>query len=131
MRTRRALALLAALALAGLGLFVFGTSLPVAIVGAALWGLGTALGFPVGMSAAGDDPRHAAGRVSVVASIGYVAFLAGPPLIGFLGDEVGTLRALTATAGLVALGLLISGALHPLPAAERAPAAKLASAPER
>lgn len=107
--------ILAAIALVGLVLVVFGGSLPVAVAGAALWGLGTALGFPVGMSAAGDDPRHAAGRVSVVASIGYVAFLAGPPLIGFLGDEVGTLRALTATGGLIALGLMISGALRPLP----------------
>ena len=103
----------ALVALAGLALVVFGSALPVAMIGAALWGLGTALGFPVGMSAASDDPRHAAGRVSVVASIGYVAFLAGPPLIGFLGEEVGTLRALTATGGLVALGLLISGVLQP------------------
>ena len=41
-------------------------------------GLGTSLGFPVGISAAADDPRYAAGRVSTTASIGYVAFLAGP-----------------------------------------------------
>jgi fucose permease len=106
--------LLAVVALAGLGLVVFGGSLPVAIAGATLWGLGVSLGFPAGMSAAGDDPRYAAGRVSVVASIGYVAFLAGPPFIGFLAEEVGTLRALTATAGLVAVGLLVSGALRPL-----------------
>jgi fucose permease len=103
--------------LAGLALVVFGGSLAVAMVGAALWGLGISLGFPVGMSAAGDDPRRAAGRVSVVATIGYVAFLAGPPLIGFLGEEVGTLRALTVVGGLVALGLLVSGALRPLPVA--------------
>jgi len=121
--------LLGAVALAGLVLVVYGGSLPVAIAGAALWGLGTALGFPVGMSAASDDPRQAAGRVSVVASVGYVAFLAGPPLIGFLGDEVGTLRALTATGGLVALGLLISGVLRPLPVPERAPAAEPVGAP--
>jgi fucose permease len=120
--------LLALSALAGLALVVFGGSLPVAVVGAALWGLGTALGFPVGMSAAGDDPRYAAGRVSVAASIGYVAFLAGPPLIGFLADEVGTLRALTATAGLVALGLLISGVLRPLQPVKPLPAAELAGA---
>jgi fucose permease len=113
---------LAGLALVGLVLVVWGGSLPVAIAGAALWGLGTALGFPVGMSAAGDDPRHAAGRVSVVASVGYVAFLAGPPFIGFLGDEVGILRALTATGGLVALGLLVSGVLRPLPAPQAEPA---------
>ena len=81
-----------------------------------LWGLGAALGFPVGMSAAADDPRHAAGRVSVVASIGYVAFLAGPPLIGLLGDHVGVLRSLTIAAGLMAVGLLVAGACRPLPA---------------
>jgi fucose permease len=105
--------MLGVVALAGLALVVFGGSLAVAMVGAALWGLGVSLGFPVGMSAAADDPRRAAGRVSVVATIGYVAFLAGPPLIGFLGEEVGTLRALTVTGGLVALGLLVSGALTP------------------
>ena len=109
----------AALALAGLALVVWGSTLPVAMAGAALWGLGTALGFPVGMSAAGDDPAHAAARVSVVATIGYVAFLAGPPLIGFLGEHTGTLRALTVTGGLVALGLLISGVLRPLQADAR------------
>jgi MFS family permease len=113
--------MLGAVALVGLALVVFGGSLAVAMAGAALWGLGVSLGFPVGMSAAGDDPRRAAGRVSVVATIGYVAFLAGPPLIGFLGQEAGTLRALTVTGGLVVLGLLVSGAVHPLPASSEAP----------
>ena len=113
--------ILAVTALAGLALVVYGQSLLVAMAGAALWGLGTALGFPVGMSAAGDDPRYAAGRVSVVATVGYVAFLAGPPLIGFLAEDVGTLRALTVTGGVVALGLLVSGVLRPLPPAVEAP----------
>jgi fucose permease len=116
--------MLGAVALAGLALVVFGGSLAVAMAGAALWGLGTSLGFPVGMSAAGDEPRRAAGRVSVVATIGYVAFLAGPPLIGFLGQDVGILKALTVTGGLVALGLLVSGAVRPLPASGEAPVAR-------
>jgi fucose permease len=103
----------AALALIGLALVVWGSALPLAMAGAALWGLGTALGFPVGMSAASDDPAHAAARVSVVATIGYIAFLAGPPLIGFLGQHTGTLHALTVAGGLVALGLLVSGVLRP------------------
>ncbi|MGB7980962.1 MAG: MFS transporter [Candidatus Nanopelagicales bacterium] len=107
----------AATALVGLLIVVSGANLAVAMVGMVLWGLGTALGFPVGMSAAADDPRHAAGRVSVVATIGYVAFLAGPPLIGILGDQVGVLRALSATAGLLAVGLMVAGATRPIPAA--------------
>ena len=68
----------AVLGLAGLLLVLLGGSAPVAIAGAVLWGFGAALGFPVGMSAAADDPERAAVRVSVVSSIGYTAFLAGP-----------------------------------------------------
>jgi MFS family permease len=101
----------------GLMLVVFGGSLAVAMAGAALWGAGVALGFPVGMSAAADEPRHSAGRVSVVSSIGYLAFLAGPPFVGFLGHQVGTLRSLTAAAAVVSLGVLLSGVLRPAPVA--------------
>jgi MFS family permease len=104
----------AVVAFIGLMLVVFGQLLAVAVVGSVLWGLGAALGFPVGMSAAADDPRRAAARVSVVASIGYTAFLAGPPLIGFLGDHVGVLRALTVAAGLLALAILIAGTCRPI-----------------
>jgi MFS family permease len=106
--------LLGAIAFAGLVLVVFGGSLPAAIAGAALWGLGTALGFPVGMSAASDDPRQAAGRVSVVASVGYVAFLAGPPLIGFLGSRTTVLEGLIAVLVLLVFAVCIAGAVRPL-----------------
>jgi fucose permease len=101
-------------ALVGLLMVVFGQSFAVAVVGTTLWGLGTSLGFPTGMSAAADDPRRAAARVSVTASVAYTAFLAGPPLIGFVGDHVGVLHALTVTAALLGLALLISGACAPL-----------------
>ncbi len=108
-------------ALAGLFIVSFGGSVPISMAGAALWGLGTAQGFPVGMSAAADDPELAAARVSVVASIGYVAFLAGPPLIGFLGNRVGVLHAVSAATGLLAVGLLVAGACRPLPVAGNVP----------
>ena len=104
--------LLAGLAVAGLVLFVFGPNAPVAFVGALLWGAGTSLGFPVGMSAGADDPARAATRVSVIASIGYCAFLAGPPLIGFLGAEISVLRALTVVAVLLAVATAIAGCLR-------------------
>ena len=114
--------ILGVIALVGLAMVVWGSTLPVAMAGAALWGLGVALGFPIGMSAAGDDPALAPARVSVVATVGYLAFLAGPPLIGFLGEHTGTLDALTVTGGLVALGLMISGVLRPpVNAASEAP----------
>jgi MFS family permease len=105
---------MAALAVIGLLIFVFSPYVWLAFVGTLLWGAGTALGFPVGMSAAADDPAAAPGRVSVVASIGYCAFLAGPPLIGFLGESITVLRALTAVAVLLALATVIAGALKPI-----------------
>jgi MFS family permease len=105
--------LLAGLATAGLLLFVFGGHPAVAFVGALLWGAGASLGFPTGMSAGADDPARAAARVSVIASIGYCAFLAGPPLIGLLGEHVSVLRALTVVAVLLGLAVAVAGALRP------------------
>ena len=43
-------------------------------------------------------------RVSVVTSIGYTAFLAGPPLVGLLGNHVGTLDSLLAVAVIASVG---------------------------
>lgn len=105
----------------GVLVVVFGPSLTTAVVGVVLWGLGTALGFPTGMSAAADDPAQAAGRVSTVATIGYIAFLAGPSLIGFIGDHTGVLRALTLTAALTGVAALVAGSTRPLEAADPAP----------
>jgi len=105
---------LTVICLTGVLLFVFGPAVPVAFLGVLLWGLGLSLGFPVGMSAGADEPAMAASRVSVIASIGYCAFLAGPPLIGLLGSQVGVQRAILAVAVMLALAMLISGAIRPL-----------------
>jgi fucose permease len=101
-------------ALLGLLLFVTAPGLPFALTGAVLWGAGAALGFPVGMSAAADDPARAAARVSVVSSIAYTAFLAGPPLIGFVAEVTGVLQALLVVVVVLAVGLLAAGATRPL-----------------
>jgi hypothetical protein len=73
------------------------------------------------MSAGGDDPRRAAGRVSVIASIGYCAFLAGPPAIGFLGHEITVLRALTVVAVLLGVAAAIATTVRPLAATPAEP----------
>ena len=102
------LRLSAGFALAGLLVFGLVPWLPLALVGVVLWGMGAALGFPVGMSAASDDPVRAAGRLSVVATIGYTAFFAGPPVLGELAQHVGYRNALLAIAVPVMLGLLVA-----------------------
>jgi MFS family permease len=98
---------------AGVVLFVYAPATPLVFAGAVLWGLGVSLGFPVGMSAAADRPEAAPGRVGVVSSIGYCAFLAGPPAIGFLGEQVTVLRALTTVAVLFGLAALCGAVIAP------------------
>ena len=100
----------AVLAVIGLVIVIFGPNAYVATIGVVLWGLGASLGFPVGMSAAADDPKTAAARVSAVATIGYFAFLVGPPAIGFLGQYFGLLNGLLAVLVLVIVAGFVSGA---------------------
>ena len=97
-------------AIVGLLLVILSPVVPLAVVGVVLWGFGSALGFPVGLSAAADDSRNAAARVSAVATIGYVAFLVLPPVIGFLGEHFGLLRALLVVLVLIVVAGLASGA---------------------
>ncbi|KZX21158.1 MFS transporter [Rathayibacter tanaceti] len=99
----------ALLAIAGLLLFILAPLDGLVIAGAVAWGLGCSLGFPVGMSAAAEGP-HSAARVSAVAMLGYVAFLVGPPVIGFLGEHVGLLTALFLVLALVVVAGLASPA---------------------
>jgi MFS family permease len=75
------------------------TGLPVAaLVGFACVGAGLSCGFPIVLSAAGRVPGIASGTaLAAVTTMGYVGFLAGPPVIGLVA-EVTTLR--------VALGLV-------------------------
>ncbi len=106
----------AVLAAAGLVTVIFAPVTWLAVVGVVAWGFGSALGFPVGMSAAADDPVSAAARVSAVATIGYLAFLVGPPLIGFVGEHVGLLNALLMVLVLVAVaGIACPAARKPEP----------------
>ena len=110
----RMLRICCATALTGLLMIVFGGLLPLALAGSVLMGLGTSLGFPVGLSAAADDPRYAAPRVSTAASIGYLAFLGGPPAVGFLGDQVGVLRSITIAGVLITAAFFLCRFTAPL-----------------
>jgi fucose permease len=97
----------------GILLVVLGPHPLLVVLGILVWGLGASLGFPVGMSAAADDARRSAARVSVVSTIGYSAFLAGPPLLGVVGDHVGTLDALLVVAVLMVPAALTASAASP------------------
>lgn len=96
-------------AFAGLLLFVLAPSPWLMFVATALWGAGVALGFPLAMSAAADHPSGAA-RVGAVSTIGYAAFLVGPPVLGFAGEQWGILVALALLLPLIALSAVVASA---------------------
>ncbi|EAR9140654.1 MFS transporter [Salmonella enterica subsp. enterica serovar Oranienburg] len=95
----------------GIGLIIFVDSDWVAGVSVILWGLGASLGFPLTISAASDTGPDAPTRVSVVATTGYLAFLVGPPLLGYLGEHYGLRSAMMVVLALVILAALVAKAV--------------------
>ncbi len=107
--------LTAALGVLGLVVFIVGQPTWLVIVGVVLWAFGVSMGFPLGMSAAAESGRDAAARVSAVASLGYLANLAGPPVIGGVSESVGLLNAFWLVAALLAAAFFAAGALRNRP----------------
>lgn len=105
----------------GIALIIFVDSAWVAGMSVILWGLGASLGFPLTISAASDTGPDAPTRVSVVAITGYLAFLVGPPLLGFLGEHYGLRSAMMVVLGLVLIAAMVAKAVakpSPAPAME-------------
>ncbi|GAB4084401.1 MFS transporter [Myceligenerans cantabricum] len=100
------------LAILGVAIFALVPWLWLALVGVALWGMGAALGFPMGMSASSDDPERAPMRLAAASTIGYGAFFVGPPLIGFLAEHTGYRLAVLVLAVPTILGLVVSSAIR-------------------
>ncbi len=97
----------------GLACVIFIDNQLIAALAVAFWGLGASLGFPIALSAAGDSEDRPAARVSLVATLGYVAFLIGPPLLGFAGETFGLRPALLIVLALVLLATLFAPTVRP------------------
>jgi MFS family permease len=91
-----------------------------AAAGAMCWGLGLAVVFPSGISAAGGIPGRGARAISVVSTIGYGGFLLGAPLIGQLTRVMRLDRALLVVAAAGVLIAVVAPAARELSAEERA-----------
>jgi MFS family permease len=107
----RTIRLTTALGVVGVALFILVGNRWIVLVGAVLWAIGVSLSFPLGASAAAQSGPDAAARVSIVASIGYFANLAGPPAIGALAQSAGLLNALWLIAGMFVAAFAAAGAL--------------------
>ena len=109
-----------ALGIVGMVLFIDGGDPWIVLVGVLLWAVGVSMGFPLGMSAAAETGNDPAARVSVVASIGYFANLAGPPAIGVLAESAGILHAMWLIVALFIAAFAVAGSLRRRPVPEPA-----------
>jgi MFS family permease len=92
-----------------------------AVAGFLLVGFGIASVVPLSYSAAGRSTTVSPGvALALVSTIGFLGFLLGPPLIGFLA-QLFTLRAAMGAVAVVAMGV---GILASLPAVESVPVAE-------
>lgn len=102
----------------GLLIFVFSPWVELCLVGIVAWAVGSALGFPLGMSAASDDPLKASGRVAVTSTIAYGAFFLGPAIVGVIAEYVGYRMSLIVIMIPVIVALIFIPILKPLPSRE-------------
>lgn len=75
------------------------------------WGLGASLGFPLAISAAGASGTNSDLRVRLAATAGYLAFLVGPPMLGFIGEIHGLRLAMLPVLAVVAIAFVVASAL--------------------
>jgi MFS family permease len=102
-----------ALGVIGIIMFIVAGNRWLVLLGVVLWAVGVSMGFPLGMSAAAESGPDPAARISVVASIGYFANLAGPPAIGAIAQSAGLLGALWVIAALFVAAFAAAGSLGP------------------
>lgn len=88
-------------------------------VAVVLWGLGSALGFPLALSAAAEGEGNSAQRVGAVAVLGYVAILVGPPALGFIGEIWGLRLAMVPVLFACCAALVLTFWFRPQPVRER------------
>jgi MFS family permease len=97
----------------GIVTFILAGNRWIVLFGVVLWAVGVSMGFPLGMSAAAESGPDPVAQLSVVASIGYFANLAGPPVIGALAQSAGLLNSLWLIAALFAAAFAAAGSLGP------------------
>jgi len=99
----------AAAAAVGLALAVAVSTVPVALAGFGLMGIGLSVVFPLTLRVAG---RETAQQLAAVSAIGYTGFLAGPPLIGLLAELGGLRGALILAVAACVLAAALASALR-------------------
>ena len=108
-----------ALAAVGLATALVVQTAPIAVLGFACLGAGLATVVPTVFRAAGARTSSPGAGIAAVSTVGYSAFLVGPPFLGFLADATSLPFALWTVVGLCALIAVLAAATAPAAAPPR------------
>lgn len=103
----RAVQLACLVTCAGIVVFMFGS---VPYLGLLLWGGGMAVGFPMSVSAMGDDPARASARINLIIIVAYLANITVGPALGVAGQLFGLYAAFAVPLALLLIAATLSGA---------------------
>ena len=92
----------------GIAIFALSTSELMAMLGAAISGMGVAIVYPLAITAAARRPGSAADNVAAITMISFSAFLLAPPLIGFVSELLGLRMALLMLAPIALTSALLA-----------------------
>jgi MFS family permease len=106
--------LCAVMTAAGILVFMGGQIIHLPYVGLVLWGLGMSAGFPLTITAMGDDPKMASPRINMIISVVYISSVTVGPALGAVGQSLGLYAAFGIPLVLLVLSAAISGVTKPL-----------------
>lgn len=99
---------------AGILVFMGGEVINMPYLGLVLWGLGMSAGFPLTITAMGDEPKMASARINMIISVVYVSSVTVGPALGAVGQSLGLYAAFGIPLVLLLISAAISGVTKPL-----------------
>jgi len=93
----------------GIVTFALAPNITVAMIGAAISGMGVAIVYPLAVTAAARRPGKSAENVAAISMVSFTAFMIAPPVIGFISDAFGLRVALLILGPIAFLTAVLSG----------------------
>jgi MFS family permease len=98
----------------GIGLFALNGVIAVPYLALLIWGIGMALGFPMSVSAMGDDKHFSAARINMIMTTVYITSITVGPSLGSIGQLFNIYVAFAIPAAVSLIAFKLSAVTKPL-----------------
>lgn len=98
---------------AGIALFMAVDFVSLPYLALVLWGVGLAIGFPMSVSAMGDEPDMAPARINMIVTVVYIASMTVGPALGTVGQALGIYAAFSIPLAVLLVAAALSKATKP------------------